>query len=71
LAAANKTFKQMKKQTLEQANKFFALYQMNTFIKDNKIFLNLGNIEIEISKEEIKARANQFINLKTINKWKQ
>lgn len=54
----------MTKETLHQANKFFALYQINTFIKDNKIFLNLGNIEIEISKEEIKERAKQYINLK-------
>tara|TARA_R100000655_G_scaffold5935_2_gene17643 strand:- start:1691 stop:1858 length:168 start_codon:yes stop_codon:yes gene_type:complete len=54
----------MKKETLEQANKLFALYQLDTFIKDNKMFLNLGNIEIEISKEEIKARANQYNNLK-------
>ena len=53
----------MKKETLQQANKLFALYQINTFIKDNKIFLNLGNIELELSKEEIKARANQYINL--------
>ena len=58
----------MKKETLQQANKFFALYQIDTFIKDNKIFLNLGNIELEISKEEIKARAKQYINLKQINK---
>ena len=54
----------MKKETLQQADKFFALYQINTFIKDNKIFLNLGNIELEISKEEIKERAKQYINLK-------
>ena len=58
----------MKKEPLQQANKFFALYQIDTFIKDNKIFLNLGNIELEISKEEIKARAKQYINLKQINK---
>ena len=50
----------MKKETLQQANKFFALYQINTFIKDNKIFINLGDIELEISKEEIEARAKQF-----------
>ena len=50
----------MKKETLKQANKLFALYQINTFIKDDKIFLNLGNIEIEISKEEIKDRAKQY-----------
>ena len=55
----------MKKETLQQANKFFALYQINTFIKDNKIFINLGDIELEISKEEIKERAKQYINLKT------
>ena len=36
-------------------NKFFALYQINTFIKDSKIFINLGDIELEISKEEIEA----------------
>ena len=58
----------MTKETLQQANKLFALYQINTFIKDDKIFLNLGNIELEISKEEIKARAKQYINLKQINK---
>lgn len=45
---------------IKKANRFFALYGINTFIKDNKIFLNLGNIEIEISKEEIKDRANQY-----------
>ena len=54
----------MKKEKLQQANKFFALYQINTFIKDNKIFLDLGNIELELSKEEIKERAKQYINLK-------
>ena len=53
----------MKKETLKQANKLFALYQINTFIKDDKIFLNLGNIEIEISKEEIKERAKQYNKL--------
>ena len=58
----------MKKETLQQANKLFALYQINTFIKDDKIFLNLGNLELEISKEEIKARASQYINLKQLNK---
>tara|TARA_R100000908_G_scaffold46352_1_gene22698 strand:+ start:7702 stop:7887 length:186 start_codon:yes stop_codon:yes gene_type:complete len=61
----------MDTKTLTQANELFKLYQINTFIKDNKIFLNLGNIEIEISKEEIKERAKQFINLKTLNTWKQ
>ena len=58
----------MTKETLQQANKLFALYQINTFIKDDKIFLNLGNLELEISKEEIKARASQYINLKQLNK---
>ena len=53
----------MEKETLIKANKFFALYQLDTFIKDNKIFLNLGDIEIEISKEEIKERAEQYIRL--------
>ena len=54
----------MNTETLQLANKFFTLYQINTFIKDDKIFLNLGNIEIEISKEEIEARAKQYINSK-------
>jgi cytidylate kinase len=58
----------MKRETLEKANELFKLYDINTFIKDNKIFLNLGDIEIQISKEEIKARASQFINLKQLNK---
>ena len=53
----------MKKETLIKANKLLALYEINTFIKDNKIFLNLGNIELELSKEEIKARAKQYNNL--------
>tara|TARA_R110000737_G_scaffold92875_1_gene126020 strand:+ start:247 stop:420 length:174 start_codon:yes stop_codon:yes gene_type:complete len=56
----------MKKETLQQANRFFALYGINTFIKDNKIFLNLGNVEIEISKEEIKDRAKQYNKLNII-----
>ena len=54
----------MDTKTLTQANELFKLYQINTFIKDNKIFLNLGNIEVEISKEEIKERAKQYIKLK-------
>ena len=58
-----KTISRTRAKELIQANKLFALYQINTFIKDNKIFLNLGNIEIEISKEEIKARAKQYTNL--------
>ena len=61
----------MKTITLKQANKFFALYQINTFIKDNKIFLNLGDIELELSKEEIKARAKQYVALKQLKKQKQ
>ena len=28
----------MEKETLQQADKYFALYQINTFIKDNKMF---------------------------------
>jgi S-adenosylhomocysteine hydrolase len=53
----------MKKETLQQANEIFKRYDINTFIKDNTIFINLGNIELELSKEEIKARAKQYINL--------
>ena len=53
----------MTKETLIKANKFFALYQLDTFIKNNKMFLNIGNIELELSKEEIKSRAKQYINL--------
>ena len=50
--------------TIEQkASEFFKIYEINTFIKDDKIFLNLGNIKVEISKEEIKARAQQFVNI--------
>ena len=58
----------MKKETLKNANKIFALYQLNTFIKDNKIFLNLGNIEVELSKEEIEYRSKQYLTFKTLNK---
>ena len=54
----------MEKKTLQQANKLFSLYQINTFVKDNTIFINFGDIELEISKKEIKERAKQYINLK-------
>tara|TARA_R110000787_G_scaffold281144_1_gene392308 strand:+ start:1381 stop:1596 length:216 start_codon:yes stop_codon:yes gene_type:complete len=54
------------KEQLKKANSLFKLYNINTFIKDNKIFINLGDIELEISKEEIKERAKQFEN-KTTN----
>ena len=50
----------MKQKTLNNANKLFALYQINTFIKDNKIFVNLGDIELQISDEEIEERAKQY-----------
>tara|TARA_R100001082_G_scaffold79571_1_gene46890 strand:+ start:656 stop:823 length:168 start_codon:yes stop_codon:yes gene_type:complete len=53
----------MKIDTLNNANKLFAIYQINTFIKDNKIFVNLGDIELEISQEEIKERAKQYKKL--------
>ena len=54
------------KEQLKKANSLFELYNINTFIIDDKIFVNLGDIELEISKEEIKERAKQFEN-KTTN----
>lgn len=50
------------KEQLKKANSLFKLYNINTFIIDDKIFVNLGDIELEISKEEIKERAKQFEN---------
>ena len=58
----------MKKETLINCNNWFKLQNIDTFIHNKKIYLNLGNFEIELSKKETEYRANLYINLTKINR---
>ena len=58
----------MKKETLINCDTWFKLQNIDTFIHKNKVYLNLGNFEVELSKKEIEYRANLYINLTKINR---
>jgi hypothetical protein len=47
----------MKREILESANEYFKDYQIDTFIKNNKLYVNMGTCELELSDAEIKYRA--------------
>ena len=60
----------MKKEILINANKWFELHNIRSFIhpKNNTIYIDIGNFELELSKDEILYRSllynNYKINLK-------
>jgi len=43
---------------LKNANDWFKKHNIDTFIVKNKMYINLGICELELSEEEIKYRAN-------------
>jgi len=47
----------MDKKTLKSASQFFVRYNINTFIEDGKIYVNMGDCELELSDSEVRFRA--------------
>ena len=39
---------------LKKSDKWFALHDINTFIKNEKLYIDIGGFELELSKDEIK-----------------
>ena len=44
-------------ETLKSASQFFVRYNINTFIEDGKIYVDMGDCELELSDAEVKYRA--------------
>jgi hypothetical protein len=44
-------------QTLKSASQFFVRYNINTFVEDGKIYVDMGDCELELSDAEVKFRA--------------
>ena len=55
----------MKKKNLEYADKWFQLHDITSFIhpKKDTIYIDIGNFELELSKDEIEYRASEYIRL--------
>jgi|TARA_R100000315_G_scaffold60785_1_gene37898 hypothetical protein len=55
----------MEKKTLEYADKWFQLHDIKSFIhpKKDTIYIDIGNFELELSKEEIQYRAELYLFL--------
>ena len=47
----------MDEKTLKSASQFFVKYNINTFVEDGKIYVNMGNCELELSDAEVRFRA--------------
>jgi|TARA_R110000764_G_scaffold41461_1_gene93301 hypothetical protein len=50
--------------TLKSASQFFVRYNINTFVEDGKIYVDMGNCELELSDAEVKFRARCNDDLK-------
>ena len=59
----------MKTINLDYANKWFQLHDIKSFIhlKKDTIYIDIGNFELELSKDEIEYRASEYIRLKENN----
>jgi|TARA_B110000902_G_C14061910_1_gene495856 hypothetical protein len=44
-------------ETLKSASQFFVRYNINTFVEDGKIYVDMGDCELELSDAEVKFRA--------------
>lgn len=47
----------MDKETLKSASQFFVKYNINTFVADGKIYVDMGDCELELSDAEVRFRA--------------
>ena len=55
----------MEKEILINADKWFQLHDITSFIhlKKDTIYIDIGNFELELSKDEIEYRASEYIRL--------
>tara|TARA_B110000285_G_C15012731_1_gene557329 strand:- start:536 stop:733 length:198 start_codon:yes stop_codon:yes gene_type:complete len=51
-------------ETLKSASQFFVRYNINTFVEDGKIYVDMGDCELELSDAEVKFRARCNDDLK-------
>ena len=63
-----KISKTITQKTIVNCQKWFEIHNINTFIHNKSIYLNLGNFEVELSKKEIEFRAKLYTNSIKINK---
>ena len=61
----------METETLRNADRWFALHDINTFIHKDKIYIDTEAFELELSEKEIEYRAELYVNLKNKNLLKQ
>tara|TARA_R100000664_G_scaffold27775_1_gene38693 strand:+ start:1809 stop:1985 length:177 start_codon:yes stop_codon:yes gene_type:complete len=54
----------MKTETLKNANKWFALHNINTFSIVDKMYIVVDGFEFELNKDEIKYREKLFLEYK-------
>ncbi len=47
----------MDEKTLKSASQFFVKYNINTFVDDGKIYVDMGDCELELSDAEVRFRA--------------
>ena len=54
------------KDNLINAEKWFKLHNISSFIQKNTLYINIEHFELELSKEEIIYRGNEYKRLKKI-----
>ena len=61
----------METKELKNANEWFKIHDIPTSIlvgkKGQSLYINIGNFELQLAKEEIQYRANEYIRLKENN----
>ena len=45
---------------LKKADKWFALHDINTFIQNDKMYIDIGEFELELSKDEVEYRERLY-----------
>ena len=55
------------KDNLINAEKWFKLHYISSFIQKNTLYINIEHFELELSKEEIIYRGNEYKRLKKNN----
>ena len=45
---------------LKKADKWFALHDIDTFIQNDKMYINIGEFELELSKDEVEYRERLY-----------
>tara|TARA_R100000458_G_scaffold39750_1_gene37270 strand:- start:622 stop:804 length:183 start_codon:yes stop_codon:yes gene_type:complete len=45
---------------LKKADKWFALHDIGTFIQNDKMYIDIGEFELELSKDEVEYRERLY-----------